>query len=59
MFVEGAVVAVFWEIGVVLGEEGMGLGGVASETGMGGGARRRNHLFGSCPESGRLLSFQS
>ena len=36
-FVEGAVVAVFWEIGVVLGEEGMGLGGVASETGMGGG----------------------
>ena len=35
-FVEGAVVAVFWEIGVVLGEEGMGLGGVASETGMGG-----------------------
>ena len=34
--VEGAVVAVFWEIGVVLGEDGMGLGGVASETGMGG-----------------------
>ena len=34
--VEGAVVAVLWEIGVVLGEEGMGLGGVASETGMGG-----------------------
>ena len=57
-FVEGAVVAVLWEIGVVIGEESSGLGGVASETGM-GGARRRNHLFGSCPESGRLLSFQS
>ena len=34
--VEGAVVAVFWEIGVVLGEDGAGLGGVASETGVGG-----------------------
>ena len=35
-FVEGAVVAVLWEIGVVIGEESTGLGGVASETGMGG-----------------------
>ena len=34
-FVEGAVVAVLWEIGVVLGEDGAGLGGVASETGIG------------------------
>ena len=33
--VEGAVVAVLWEIGVVLGEDGAGLGGVASETGIG------------------------
>ena len=39
-FVEGAVVAVLWEIGVVIGEESMGLGGVASETGMGGVTRR-------------------
>ena len=40
--VEGAVVAVLGEIGVVLGEEGAGLGGVAGETGMGIVARRRN-----------------
>ena len=40
--VEGAVVAVFREIGVVLGEEGTGLGGVAGQTGMRGVARRRN-----------------
>ena len=57
-FVEGAVVAVLGEIGVVLGEDGAGLGGIASETGM-GGARRRNRLFGSCPGSGRRLFFQS
>ena len=38
--VEGAVVAVFREIGVVLGEEGTGLGGVAGETGMRGVSRR-------------------
>ena len=41
-FVEGAVVAVLWEIGVVLGEDGAGLGGIAGETGMGSVARRRN-----------------
>ena len=35
-FVEGAVVAVLGEIGVVLGEEGTGLGGVAGQTGMRG-----------------------
>ena len=40
--VEGAVVAVLGEIGVVLGENGAGLGGVAGETGMGIVARRRN-----------------
>ena len=39
-FVEGAVVAVFREIGVVLGEDGTGLGGVAGETGMRGVSRR-------------------
>ena len=38
--VEGAVVAVFREIGVVLGEEGTGLGGVAGQTGMRGVSRR-------------------
>ena len=41
-FVEGAVVAVLGEIGVVLGEDGAGLGGIAGETGMGSVARRRN-----------------
>ena len=57
--VEGAVVAVFWEIGVVLGEDGAGLGGVASETGMGGVARRRNRrergLFFRRDGRGRLV----
>ena len=58
-FVEGAVVAVLWEIGVVLGEDGTGLGGVASETGMGGVARRRNRrergLFFGRDGRGRLV----
>ena len=40
--VEGAVVAILGEIGVVLGEDGAGLGGVAGETGMGCVARRQN-----------------
>ena len=53
------MVAVLWEIGVVIGEEGMGLGGVASETGMGGVARRRNRrergLFFGRDGRGRLV----
>ena len=58
-FVEGAVVAVLWEIGVVIGEEGTGLGGIAGETGMGSVARRRNRrergLFFGRDGRGRLV----
>ena len=40
--VEGAVVAFFWKIWMIVGENGAGLGGVAGETGMGCVARRQN-----------------
>ena len=57
--VEGAVVAVFREIGVVLGAEGTGLGGVAGQTGMGSVARLRNRrerwLFFGGDGRGRLV----